>query len=84
LGFLTAISLITLCVSGFILWRKRNPCGKLGAPLPDARSGRGFISIIALAAILPPVLGAALIAILTLEQFVLRKIPRARDWLGLA
>lgn len=86
LGLLTAIGLITLCVSGFIMWRKRNPCGKLGAPLPlpDARLGRGFISIIALAAILLPVLGASLIVILALEQFVLRKIPRARNWLGLA
>lgn len=86
LGLLTALSLITLCISGFIMWRKRAPNGALGAPppVPDARLSKGFIAIILLAAIVLPVLGASLIVILALEQLVLRKIPRARDWLGLA
>jgi uncharacterized iron-regulated membrane protein len=86
LGLLTALGLITLCISGFIMWRKRAPHGALGAPppVPDARLGKGFIAIILLAAIVLPVLGASLIVLLALERLVLRKIPRARDWLGLA
>jgi hypothetical protein len=49
----------------------------------DVRLAKGFIAIILIAAILLPLLGASLIVILALEQLVLRKIPRARNWLGL-
>ena len=32
LGVLTALGLITLCVSAFVMWRRRAPEGVLGAP----------------------------------------------------
>ena len=86
LGVLTALGLITLCVSAFVMWRRRAPEGVLGAPppIPDARIGAGLAVIIASPAILLPVLGASLVVIAVLERLILRRWPPARRWLGLA
>jgi len=85
LGVLTALGLVTLCVSAFVMWRRRAPEGVLGAPppIPDARIGWGLAAIIVIAAILLPVLGASLLAIAILERGVLRRWASARRWLGL-
>jgi uncharacterized iron-regulated membrane protein len=86
LGVLTALGLITLCVSAFVMWRRRAPEGVLGAPppIPDARIGMGLAAIILVAAILLPVLGASLLVIAVVERGVLARWPAARRWLGLA
>jgi len=86
LGVLTALGLITLCVSAFIMWRRRAPEGVLGAPppIPDARIGLGLAAIIFVAGLLLPVLGASLIVIGMAEWLVLRRWAPARRWLGLA
>ncbi len=86
LGVLTALGLITLCVSAFIMWRRRAPEGVLGAPppIPDARIGLGLAAIIFVAGLLLPVLGASLIVIGMAEWLVLRRWGPARRWLGLA
>ncbi|MEY4589920.1 MAG: hypothetical protein RL497_1996 [Pseudomonadota bacterium] len=85
LGLMTALGLILMSVSGFIMWRKRAPSNALGAPppIPDARLGVGFIAIILIAAILLPVLGASLIVILVLEKTLLSRWPVSQRWLGL-
>jgi len=86
LGVLTAAGVVTLCISAFVMWRRRAPEGVLGAPppIPDARVGFGLGVIIVIAAILLPVLGASLIFIAVLERGVLARWPLARRWLGLA
>lgn len=85
LGVLTALGLVTLCVSAFIMWRRRAPDGALGAPppIPDARVGIGLAAIIIVAAVLLPILGASLLALGLLEFALLRRWPAARRWLGL-
>lgn len=85
LGVLTALGLVTLCVSAFVMWRRRAPQGLLGAPppIPDARLGWGLAAMIIFAGLLLPVLGASLIAIAILERGLLRHWPAARRWLGL-
>ena len=40
-GVLTALMLVTLSVSGFIMWRRRKPEGLLGAPPPAPAKARG-------------------------------------------
>lgn len=86
LGVLTALGLITLCVSAFVMWRRRAPDGVLGAPppIPDARVGWGLAAIIIVAALVLPVLGASLIVVAAIERAVLIRWPSARRWLGLA
>ncbi|GGY77620.1 membrane protein [Cellvibrio zantedeschiae] len=85
LGLLTAMGLIALSISGFIMWRKRAPQSALGAPpaMPEAKIGMGFVIIIFAAAILLPVLGASLIVIFLLEKILFSRWTKARIWLGL-
>ncbi|RYZ79785.1 MAG: PepSY domain-containing protein, partial [Moraxellaceae bacterium] len=85
LGLLTALGLVAMSVAGVILWRKRAPSGVLGAPpvTPDARLGKGFITIILLSAILLPLLGISLIVIAALEVLIFSRSERTRLWLGL-
>lgn len=85
LGVLTALGLITLCVSAFVMWRRRAPAGVLGAPppIPDARIGWGLGVLIVVCGVLLPVLGLSLLAIGLLEWAVLRRLGWTRRWLGL-
>jgi uncharacterized iron-regulated membrane protein len=86
LGLLTAMGLILLSVSAFVMWRRRAPAGVLGAPppIPDSRIGVVLGSMIGVCAILLPLLGVCLIAIALLEWVVLKRLPPVRRWLGLS
>jgi uncharacterized iron-regulated membrane protein len=85
LGVLTALGLMTLCVSAVAMWWQRRPTDKLGAPqiLPDERLAPGLALIIIVLGIFLPVLGISLIVIGLTEWLILRHIPQVRDWLGL-
>lgn len=85
LGLLTALGLVVLSISGFVMWRKRAPEGVLGAPpaMPESKIGVGFVVIILVAAVLLPVLGVSLIVLFLVERIVFAHWNRARVWLGL-
>jgi uncharacterized iron-regulated membrane protein len=85
-GVATALMLITLVVTGFVMWRRRKPEDALGAPpLPSPRARlRGMALIVLLLAMLLPLLAASLIALLLVERVILRRLPAASRWLGLA
>jgi uncharacterized iron-regulated membrane protein len=85
LGVITAAGLVTLCVSAFVMWRRRAPEGVLGAPppIPDARVGAGLAVLILVSAVLLPVLGASLLVLALVEWGLLARWPSARRWLGL-
>jgi uncharacterized iron-regulated membrane protein len=85
LGLLAATGLVTLSVSGIVMWRRRGPQGVLGAPerLANVNAARGVgLAILALGVFMP-VLGASLILVALVEFLVLRRIPQVRSWLGL-
>jgi uncharacterized iron-regulated membrane protein len=83
IGVMTAVALITMSVSGFILWRRRKPIGTIGAPpLPDAAMTPKIITgIILLLACLLPLLAASLILLWVFERFILPHMPRTSRWL---
>lgn len=85
LGVLAALGLITLSVSGLVIWWRRRPDGQLGAPpaLPEGRIAVGVGVLILVFGVLLPVLGISMIAIALLERLALRHIPGVRHWLGL-
>jgi uncharacterized iron-regulated membrane protein len=85
IGLLTAMGLVLISITGFVMWRKRAPNNLLGAPpkIPDAKLGIGFVLIIGIAALLLPVLGMSLIALALLELLVLSRSIRIKTWLGL-
>ena len=87
LGVLTAAGLVLLSVSGVVMWWRRRPEGRLGAPLPPAEAaqyGKGLVAIIVVLGVFLPVLGGALLLVALLEWAVLRRIAALRDWFGLA
>lgn len=83
-GVLTALMLVTLSVSGFIMWRRRKPAGLLGAPPFASAKARGVAAIVLLLAALLPMLAASLIVLWVVERLVLARIPASARWLGLS
>ena len=81
----TATGLVTLSLSGFIMWRRRKPEGMLGAPAPTrrVRFSAGLIALMVAFGIYFPFLGGSMILVGLAERLVLRRIPATQRWLGL-
>ncbi|HJR56739.1 MAG TPA: PepSY domain-containing protein [Rhizomicrobium sp.] len=71
MGLLTAIALIATAVMGVLMWLKRRPEGKLGAPpaVPGV-SMRGIVIAIAVMGLLLPLFGASVLLIALLDRIV--------------
>ena len=86
LGLVTALGLVLLSVSGFVLWRKRKPRNQLGAP--GARfspaQGRWVFMITALLSLSLPLVFASILLLAVGEHLLFRRIPGFGRWLGLA
>lgn len=85
LNLFVAIGLVTLSVSGAIMWWRRKPDDVLGAPPmrqwpPPAI---GFVACLVALGLLLPMLGASMASVLVIERLLLRRIPTASRWLGL-
>lgn len=86
LNLAMAIGLITLSVSGVVMWWKRKPQDALGAPpvLPSPPIAIGFVALLVCLGVVLPMLGLSILAVLAVETLVLRRLPAARRWLGLS
>lgn len=85
IGVLTAAMLVTLSITGFLMWRRRRPAGVLGAPpLPaaPARSRAALITVLALALVLP-LLAVSLVVLCLIDLLLPRISPSAAAWLGI-
>lgn len=87
LGVIVALGLVVLSVSGFVLWRKRKPAERLGAPnkLQDQKlaKSKGIVVLMVILAALLPMLLMSLIVIILLEKLVFPKLPKIQAFLGL-
>ncbi|MBL0925789.1 MAG: PepSY domain-containing protein [Sphingomonadaceae bacterium] len=83
IGVLTAIALVTLTITGFLMWRRRKPVATLGAPpaptVKHKMRGVAFIMLI-LAAFLP-LLAASLLVLWLFDHLILPRLPRLARWL---
>ena len=87
LGLFTAICLVVLSVSAFLLWWRRRPEKVLGAPpylATEKPLAFSFVLAVVVCGVCLPLLGASIIALRAIELLLLRKIPATRKWLGLA
>ena len=80
---LSCVAVVVSCVTGPLLWWRRRPrgTGAVGAPrgrMPLATSPLLAVLVVGLALVLP-VFGASLVAVLLLDQLVIRRVPRLRQ-----
>jgi uncharacterized iron-regulated membrane protein len=64
------VAIVLLAVSAVVMWWKRRPAGRLGVPAPpaDRRVAWGVLAVIAVVGVIYPLVGASLVAALTLER----------------
>jgi uncharacterized iron-regulated membrane protein len=81
----TVIGLVTLSVSGLVMWRRRKPERVLGAPaaIRPVRFSAGLVALMVLFGLYFPFLGGSMILVILIEKFILRRMPATRLWLGL-
>lgn len=68
IGVLTAVGLVALSVVGTLMWLRRRPAAGLGAPPPAQVRPSGAIVALVVLAILLPLFGASVLAILLLDR----------------
>lgn len=85
LNLLTALGLSLLAVSSVVLWWRRRPDGVLGAPAVarEGSAGPAIVVLVAILAVLLPLFGVTMAAVLLIERVVLRRMHGASRWLGL-
>ncbi|KTE78828.1 PepSY-associated TM helix domain-containing protein [Sphingopyxis sp. A083] len=86
IGVATALAMVTLAVSGFLMWRRRKPDDAIGAPpMPrDPARLKGVAAIVLFLAALLPLLAASLILLWLVDRLILPRLPRVARWLGMA
>ncbi len=82
---LNAACLLLMAASAVVMWWSRRPADVLGAPPPAARPRFSALLALSIAGLtlLLPLFGLSLILVWLAERLILRRIPGARDWLGL-
>lgn len=84
LGLFTASGLLLVSISGFVMWWRRRPARRLGAPVATRRLFTlPFLwgSLVLLSFGLP-LLGASLIAVLAFDRLLLPRLPALASYLG--
>lgn len=78
LGVLACLGTLILSVSAVVMWWKRRPEGRLGAPrlVKSFQAPRGIVAIAAALSIPFPLTGLTLLLALLFDRFVLPRFPR--------
>lgn len=78
------IGIVMIAVSGFVMWWKRRPKGKLGAPsLPENFKMLKVVAIIILVfSIFFPLVGLSLIMVWILDWLVIKRVTKVKQWIG--
>ena len=82
LGVAACLGLILVAVSSYIMWRKRKPTGKLGAP-PKPNNPKvtvGVLMIMLVCGAVMPLVGLSILIVLVLDFLILRRIKALRHW----
>ncbi|MCR8659580.1 PepSY-associated TM helix domain-containing protein [Paenibacillus endoradicis] len=81
-GLIACIGLILIAISSYIMWKKRKPKGKLGAPSQprNKKVTVGLIIIMLICGALMPLVGLSIIIVLLLDLLIIRRIKPLRHW----
>ncbi|KAB2328488.1 PepSY domain-containing protein [Cytobacillus depressus] len=84
LGLIVCLGLIGIVISSFIMWRKRKPEGKLGAPAKskDKKITRTVFFIMLIMGMIMPLVGISIIMMFLLDRFVFPRIKPLKAWLN--
>ena len=76
----TCLAIVAMSLSAVVMWWKRRPAGRLGVP-PAPREKRIYVGLWAIAAVfgvLFPLTGITILAMILLDQLVIRFVPPLR------
>ncbi|WP_209121208.1 PepSY domain-containing protein [Alkalihalobacillus sp. BA299] len=78
------IGIVMIAVSGFVMWWKRRPEGKLGSPsLPENFKMLKGVGVIVLAlSLFFPLVGLSLLVVWVLDWVIIKRIPTLKQWVG--
>ncbi|MGO4542862.1 PepSY-associated TM helix domain-containing protein [Paenibacillus sp. 2TAB19] len=82
IGLVACLGLILVALSSYVMWRKRRPEGKLGAPAKP-KSNKvtiGVLIIMLICGAVMPLVGLSILFVLILDLFILRRIKSLRHW----
>lgn len=84
LDLIICLGLIGIVISGVIMWWKRKPTGKLGAPsVPkDFKIQKGVAFIIIGFGVIFPLVGVSLLLVLAFDWLVCKRVPAIKQWIG--
>lgn len=82
IGLITCIGIMLMAVSSYVMWRKRKPQGKLGAPgrSKDRRIMIGVLLIMLVCGAIMPLVGVSLVVVLMLDLLIIRRIRPLKHW----
>ncbi len=85
IGVATALALVMMSVTGFLMWRRRRPQGELGAPAMPREGNKPMVVTVAVLAlaVLLPLLAASLLVLWLVDRLLPRLSPAAATWLGM-
>ncbi|WP_191562509.1 PepSY-associated TM helix domain-containing protein [Metabacillus idriensis] len=84
IGLIVCLGLIGLVLSSFIMWRKRKPNGKSGAPAKpqNKKVTRGVFIIMLALGIIMPLAGISIIVVFIFDRFIFVRIKPLKTWIG--
>ncbi|HIW32833.1 MAG TPA: PepSY domain-containing protein [Candidatus Paenibacillus intestinavium] len=81
-GLIACIGLILIAISSYIMWKKRKPEGKLGAPSQpkNKKVTVGLLIIMLICGALMPLVGLSILIVLLLDSLIISRIKPLRHW----
>ncbi len=84
-GLVTLLALVTLAISSVVMWWRRRPSGRLGAPSPKGimKQSAALVGAVIVLGFLVPLFGISLGLVVLVERLVFRQNANTRTFLGL-
>ncbi|MBM7619684.1 putative iron-regulated membrane protein [Bacillus tianshenii] len=83
IGLLACLGIILIVISSFIMWKKRKPANKSGAPskVDNPKVTRSVWILMIIMGILLPLVGISLIVVFLIDKFIIPRVPKLKTWL---